>query len=115
MKLSDYISDIGRVVAYYPNLKKITGSTTATVLLCQFIYWSDKAEKNNGWVEKNAAQIEEETGLTRNEQRTAKRELQEKGLLEMHRQRLRHNSRYKINKEKINELWDAQNGKPAVE
>ena len=115
MKLSEYISDIGRVVAYYPNLKKITGSTTATVLLCQFIYWCDKAEKNDGWVEKNAAGIEYETGLTRNEQKTAKRELQERGLLEIHRQRLRHNSRYKVNKERMNELWEAQSGKPVVE
>ena len=115
MKLSDYIADIGRVVAYYPNLKKITGSTTATVLLCQFIYWSDKAQKNNGWVEKNAAEIEYETGLTHNEQKTAKRDLQEKGLLEIYRQRLRHNSRYKVNQERMNELWEAQSGKPVAE
>ena len=106
MKLSDYISDVGRVVAYYPNLKKITGSTTATVLLCQFIYWCGKSD--DGWTHKDYMQIEEETGLTRNEQRTAKRALAKLGLLEIERKRINHWSEYRVNKEILNKLWEEE-------
>jgi len=117
MKLSNYIIDLGRAVAFYPGLKKIAGSTNATILLCQFLYWSDKSQKNDGWTYKTTDDINYETGLTHNEQKTAKRELQKRGLLEIQRKRLSHNSRYKVNQEKLNALWEAETGdksKPVV-
>jgi hypothetical protein len=110
MKLSNHIVELGRAVAFYPGLKKITGSTTATILLCQFLYWSDKSQKNNGWTYKNYKEIEYETGLTRNEQKTAKRILAKKGLLSIQRKRLDHNSGYKVNQEVLNELWETVSG-----
>jgi hypothetical protein len=105
MKLSEFISDVGRVVAYYPNLKKLTGSTTATILLCQFLYWTGKGS-SEGWIYKTVDEIEDETGLTCYEQKTAKEALIVNGLLEQERRRLDHTSRYRVNIENLNSLWE---------
>jgi len=112
-KLTNYLVDLGRVVAYYPNLKKVTGSTTATILLCQLLYWSDKTK--DGWIWKTAEEIEEETGLTLYEQQTAKRRLVKLGLIKKEFKRLHHTSRYKVNTEKLNKLWEDATGKPTHE
>lgn len=104
MKLTNYILDLGRVVAYYPGLKKVTGSTTATIMLCQFLYWSNKTK--DGWIWKTAEEIEEETGLTKNEQRTAKQVLSDLNLLEYERKRLDHTSKYRINQDELNKQWE---------
>ena len=105
MKLTDFLQDVGRPVAYFPELKRITGSTTATILLCQFIYWRGKEADQDGWLYKTSEEIEDETGLTYNEQKTARKALTEAGLLQEHYARLDHQLRFKIDLDKINESW----------
>jgi hypothetical protein len=105
MKLTDFMSDIGRPVAYYPNLKKITGSTTATILLCQFIYWRGKEYDADGWLYKTAEEIEAETGLSYNEQKTARAALKEAGLIEEHYARLDHQMKFRVNLDAVNDKW----------
>jgi hypothetical protein len=96
--------DMGRTVAFLPGLKRITHSTTATILLCQLLYWTKHTK--DGWVYKTAEEWEEETGLTYYEQKTAKRDLLKMGLIERERKRLEHTTRYKINQSRLNELWE---------
>ena len=60
MKLTDFLQDVGRPVAYYPSMRKITGSTNATILLCQLIYWCGKQRDPNGWIYKSVDEVEEE-------------------------------------------------------
>jgi hypothetical protein len=110
MKLTSAVIDLGRAVAYYPNLKNITGSTTATILLCQFLYWSPKSQGRDGWIWKTSEEIEEETGLTYNEQVTARKILVEKGFIIEQYKRLDHYMRFRVNEEKINEAWEAYTG-----
>lgn len=105
MKLTDFLQDVGRPVAYFPKLKRITGSTTATILLCQFIYWRGKEADQDGWLYKTSEEIEDETGLTYNEQKTARKVLVEAELLQEHYARLDHQLRFKIDLDKINESW----------
>ena len=105
MKLTDYINGLGRVVAYYPNLKKVTGSTNATILLCQLLYWTDKSK--DGWIWKTSDDIEEETGLTYYEQKTAKTALEDLGIIAFEHKRLDHMSKYKVDKDVLNNLWEA--------
>jgi hypothetical protein len=50
MKLTDFLQDVGRPVAFYPSLRRITGSTTATLFLCQLIYWKGKEADKEGWI-----------------------------------------------------------------
>jgi len=107
-RLTDYITGLGRVVAFYPGLKQITGSTTATIMLCQFLYWSDKT--TDGWIYKTTERIEYETGLTYNEQKTAKNALVELGLLEVNRRRIDRDTGYRVNQEILNTLWEEKTG-----
>ena len=106
MKLTDFLQDVGRPVAYYPKLRKITGnSTTAAILLCQFIYWRGKEKSADGWLYKTSLEIEEETGLSYKEQKTARKKLLEAGLMEEHYARLDHVLRFKLDLDTINEKW----------
>jgi len=82
MKLTELLQDVGRPVAYYPAMRKITGSAEATLLLCQLIYWCGKQNDPGDWVYKTADDIEEETGLTYDEQRLARNKLASRGLIE---------------------------------
>ncbi|WP_187153328.1 hypothetical protein [Candidatus Arsenophonus triatominarum] len=61
---------IGNPHAYYPNLAKPLGGLTAAILFSQIFYWQDKANSELG-VYKTRDDLEEETGLTHDEQRTA--------------------------------------------
>ena len=105
MKLTDLLIDVGRPVAYYPGLKRITKSTTATILLCQFIYWIGKGETKDGSIYKTSAEIENETGLTYEEQKTARLKLKELGIIDENYARLDHTIYFKIDTNKVDALW----------
>jgi DNA-binding transcriptional regulator GbsR (MarR family) len=105
MKLSDFLQGTGRPVAYYPGLRKITGSTNATIFLCQFIYWTGKESAGDGWIYKEATEIETETGLSYNEQKTARRNLKEAGILKEQYKRLDHRMYFKVDLDALNQLW----------
>jgi hypothetical protein len=104
MRLTDFIIDAGRSVAYFPGLKKITGSTTATIFLCQMLYWVGK--KGDNWIWKTSEEIEEETGLTYNEQKTAREKLVELKVLVEERKPLDHTMRFKVNIDVFNQLYE---------
>lgn len=105
MKLTDFLSNVGRPVAFYPNLRRITGSTNATILLCQFIYWKGKEADSDGWLYKESDEIETETGLSYGEQKTARRLLVEAGLIKEHYARLDHQMKFWLDLEAINSKW----------
>lgn len=120
MKLTDFLQDVGRPVAYYPALRRVTGSTNATIMLCQFIYWRGKEADSDGWLYKTSDEIEEETGLSYGEQKTARRDLVSAGILEEHYARLDHQMRFKLNLYILNTKWGLQetfipeSGKPQL-
>ncbi len=105
MKLTDFITDIGRPVAFYPGLRKITQSTTATLFLCQLIYWMGKGADPDGYIYKSSEEIEEETGLTYDEQRTARKKLVQLGFIEEHYARLEHQIRFRVIANAVNTSW----------
>jgi hypothetical protein len=70
-----------RPVAYYPKLVKVAGSVNAAIFLSQLGYWTPKASDPDGWVYKTQVEWELETGLTRWEQETARRQLRERSIL----------------------------------
>ncbi|UYZ85303.1 hypothetical protein MTZ49_07090 [Entomomonas sp. E2T0] len=105
MKATDVLRQLGRPVAYYPNLVKQFKSVTATVLFCQFFYWHDKAHSELG-IYKTTEEITEETGLTYKEQLTARKQLIALGVLSETNKRLEHRIYYKINLDRVNELLE---------
>lgn len=105
MKLTDFLEGVGRPVAYHPGLKKITGSTTATIMLCQFIYWRGKESDPDGWLYKSSEDIEGETGLSYDEQKTARKKLVGLGFMEEYYARLDHQMKFRLNLNAINDAW----------
>lgn len=106
MKLSETLQGIGRPVAFYPGLRKITGSTTATILLCQLFYWTGKEASGDGWIYKTSDELTEETGLSYDEQVTARKHLVEHDLIEEEYKRLEHKMYFRVCMETINAVWE---------
>ena len=94
---------IGRPNAYYPKLAKPLGGVNPAVLFSQLFYWQDKATSDLG-VYKTRDELEEETGLSHDEQRTAIKKLKAKGVLIVTEKRLDHKTFYKIDNGKVNEI-----------
>lgn len=105
MKPSDFLQDIGRPMAYYPKLRKATGSTTATIMLCNLIYWRGKESGPDGWLYKTAEEIEDETGLSYREQQSARKQLVKQELVEERYQRLDHKMYFRINLQVLDTKW----------
>lgn len=106
MKITDILIDIGRPVAFHPGLKKITKSTTATLFLCQLIYWIGKQADPDGWIYKTSGEIETETGLTYKEQITARKNLIKLGFVEEKYKRLEHKIIFRVLINTINDAWE---------
>jgi len=70
--ISDYLD---RPIAFQRAFVDLTGSVTAALMLSQAVYWSKR--KDDGWFWKTQAQWEDETGLSRYEQETARKRLRE--------------------------------------
>jgi hypothetical protein len=71
-----------RPIAYHPILAHIVGSAIAAILLSQFLYWLPRSRDHEGWFYKDRDDIQAETGLTRDNQETARRVLREATILE---------------------------------
>ena len=107
MRLSDAFKCVGRAVSYHPKLAKPLGGANAVLFFEQIFFWIDKTENPLG-VFKTAAELEEETGLTVQEQRTARAKLRERGILIETEKRIEHKIYYRIDLDKFNELLEAQ-------
>lgn len=103
MNIVEILKLKGRPNAYYPKMAKPLGGVNAAVLFSQLFYWQDKAISDLG-VYKTRDELEEETGLSHNEQRTAIKKLQDKGVLIITEKRLDHKTFYKIDNKKVNEI-----------
>lgn len=63
---------LDRPIAYHRVFVTLTGSVKAAILLSQAMYWQKRAKQADGWWYKTAEEWQEETGLTRHEQDTAR-------------------------------------------
>src|SRR5690349_12811527 len=82
-KFHDALDDLlDRPIAYNPAFRKITGRTSAAVWLSQQWYWAKRTKDPDGWVYKSARECTEETGLTDNEQSTARAICKSLGIVE---------------------------------
>jgi hypothetical protein len=73
-------------VAYRPDLSRVVGGVTAGVMLSHALCCDEMIQRcypgNDGWFCKSQQEWEEETGLGRREQETARKLLRGKGVLE---------------------------------
>lgn len=95
MKPSESLRLAGRPVAYFPQLAEPLGSVNASVLFSHLFYWHDKASNPLG-IYRTAEEIKEETGLSVQEQRTARAKLRERGILIETEKRIEHRIYYRL-------------------
>lgn len=103
MRPSESLKIAGKPIAYYPQLAKPLGSTNASILFSHFFYWHDKTENPLG-VYRTAEEIELETGLSVQEQRTARNKLKERGILIETEKRIEHRIYYKLDLDAFDDL-----------
>jgi hypothetical protein len=106
MKLSDFLFNVGRPVAFYPGLVKALGSMKQAVFVCQMAYWKDKGEDPDGWIYKTSDEIETETSLTYKEQIVVRAALVEKKALEERYARTEHLMYFRVNWDVVNTIWE---------
>ncbi len=106
MKFSDVFTGLGRPVVYYPSLNAITGSVGATVFLANLFQWSGTQRDPEGWIYKTQEEIEAETGLSRREQETARKQLRAATLLREERRGVPARLYYLIQVETLNAAWE---------
>ncbi len=81
MKIGIFLGNLGNPAIYYPKLAKITGGVTASIFLCQLLQWQAQQCKSGEWVKTNSGEIEQATGLNREEQEIAIKLLKVRSLL----------------------------------
>jgi len=82
MKLGLFLKNLGHPIAYYPSLVKVVGGVLPCLFLCQMYYWQGKQKDPDGWIFKSQAEIQEETGMGRREQESARKDLKARGLIQ---------------------------------
>lgn len=104
--MTSLLVDSGSPIAYYPDLVPLVGSVNATILLCQLIYWTGKQHDPNGWIRKESKELQKETGLTKDQQETARKQLRNLGIVEEKRKGTPPKLHFRINKETLLQLWE---------
>ncbi|WP_343529284.1 primosomal protein I [Yokenella regensburgei] len=105
--MSALIQLLDRPVAYQPafaQLKagKVKSGPTAAVLLSQFVYWHNRMDGE--WMYKTREDIKKETGLSRDEQETARKRLVALGVLEEQLRGAPATMHYRINSARLEAL-----------
>lgn len=97
-----------RPIAFHRIFKIIAGNSSAAIFLSQAYYWSKNKSAINrgGWFIKSGKEWEEETGLTRFEQETARRICKELGVIDERLRRWNSHAtlHFRLNKNRLFEL-----------
>jgi len=104
-------------VAYRPDSARAIGSVAAGIMLSQALYWDGVIRRshpeNDGWFYKTGQEWEDETGMGRREQETARRILRGKGVLEEKRQGIGGLIYYRINIDNLVSLLESYYADPS--
>lgn len=93
---------LDRTIAYNRAFRTITKSTVAALFLSQAWHWTRTlTHSREGWFYKTQAEWEDETGLTRREQETARKQLRELELIEEERRGLDPTLWFRVNIPKL--------------
>jgi len=108
-KFYDPMDDLlDRPIAFNPAFKRITGNTVAGIFLSQAWYWSKRHKGDDGWFYKSGIEWEEETGLSRSEQETARRHCLSAGVMEEKLKGVPATLYFRVLKPKVYELLGVQ-------
>ncbi|MEZ2600778.1 primosomal protein I [Kluyvera intermedia] len=105
--MSQLIKLLDRPIAYQPAFAqlragKVKSGPAAAVLLSQFVYWHNRMDGD--WMYKTREDIKKETGLSRDEQETARKRLVALGVLQEELRGVPATVHYRINSERLEAL-----------
>ena len=94
-----------RPIAFNRDFVRLGIGITGALFLSQLVYWSKRTK--DCWFYKTADEWEEETGMSRKEQETARKRLREAGILSEKKQGIPAKLYFMLNENKLIELMDA--------
>lgn len=97
---------MGNPINFYPSLVKAFGNRNVAIFIGQMGYWRDRITDKEGRIYKTAEEIEDETSLTYKEQIYVRNFLKKKGILTEKYYRSIHRLYFKINWQKVDEIWE---------
>ncbi|HGJ5857435.1 MAG TPA: hypothetical protein ACHBZ1_16870, partial [Arsenophonus nasoniae] len=103
---------LDRPIAFHRSFVTITKSVTSALMLSQAIYWAKRGKTHSdgeAWFYKTQADWEEETGLSRREQETARKKLIGLGVMNEKRTGVPARIFFSIDFNKLEELLDCTN------
>lgn len=98
------INALGTPIVVHSGITKMLGSMTASVLLSHIMYWSERTDNPLGFY-RELGELKDETGLSDNELRTARKLLIKLGLISETYKRLEHRLYFKFNAQVFDELF----------
>jgi hypothetical protein len=95
-----------RTIAYLPVFAQLVG-INAAIMLSQLIFWSNNARaiEREGWFYKSVRELQEETGLSKRQQQSARQILLDTGLIEAKLVGIPRTWHYKVNLEALDALF----------
>lgn len=97
-----------RPVAYHPVLAKALNGVIEAVFVSQLLYWYDKGKLEDNWIWKTQEEWTEETGLTRSNQETARRNLKKLGILKEQRKGVPGKIHFQLDLDRLADLLTMQ-------
>lgn len=98
------INALGTPIVVHSGITKMLGSMTASALLSHIMYWSERTDNPLGFY-RELGELKDETSLSDNELRTARKLLVKLGLIVETHKRLEHRLYFKFNAERFDELF----------
>lgn len=87
---------LDRPIAFQRCFVTLTGSINAALMLSQAVYWSNRTEDADGWFYKSRDEWTDETGLTHEQQESARKRLLGAGVWEERDDRLNHRVFFRV-------------------
>jgi len=103
-----------RIVAYFPGLADLVGGVKSAVLLSQLMYLDGQRENPGTWFPVSVAKLQEMTGLSTKEQRTARKPLVEKNLIVYEKRGMPARYHYRISVDNLAALSGGQLELPEI-
>ncbi|MEW4338471.1 hypothetical protein [Chromobacterium vaccinii] len=101
---------LDRPIAFHRAFKALTRDTNASLLLSQLLYWHNRVEEDrfgDRWFYKTQIELEDETGLSRAEQETARAKLRELGVLSEVRKGVPARLFFRVDCDRLTDLCEA--------
>lgn len=104
-RASDILQKFTHQIVYCGEIANMVGGVGAAVFLSMLMKWDGRGARNDRFIWKTRQEIHRETGLTRYEQESARKELKSRGILEERKIGLPARNHYRLNLNALDDLF----------